>query len=90
MCKVVGVDSLEALVAKTVPENISIQNLTRLGPGLTESEALAEIKRIASKNKVMRSYIGMGYNGTITPPVILRNIMENPGWYTQVIDSFIF
>ncbi|KAJ8330202.1 glycine decarboxylase subunit P [Batrachochytrium dendrobatidis] len=83
MCKVVGVDSLEALVAKTVPENISIQNLTRLGPGLTESEALAEIKRIASKNKVMRSYIGMGYNGTITPPVILRNIMENPGWYTQ-------
>ncbi|KAH6564486.1 hypothetical protein BASA50_005985 [Batrachochytrium salamandrivorans] len=83
MCKVIGVDSLEALVAKTVPANIAIESPTRLGPGLTESEALLEIKHIASKNKVLRSYIGTGYTGTITPPVILRNIMENPGWYTQ-------
>eukprot|EP00842_Homolaphlyctis_polyrhiza_P001239 jgi/Hompol1/2115/HPOL_005855-RA len=83
MCHELGVGSLEGLVAKTVPASITIQRPTRLGPGLSESEALVEIKRIASKNQLFRSYIGMGYTGTITPPVILRNIMENPGWYTQ-------
>nr|KAJ3418017.1 hypothetical protein HK105_000476 [Polyrhizophydium stewartii] len=83
MCAAVGVGSLDGLVAKTVPDNITIANPTRLGPGLSESELLAEVKRIAAMNKVYRSYIGMGYSGTITPPVILRNIMENPGWYTQ-------
>ncbi|KAI8921627.1 glycine cleavage system P-protein-domain-containing protein [Entophlyctis helioformis] len=83
MCKVIGVDSLQGLVAKTVPESITIQNPTRLGAGLSETQALDELRRIASKNQVFRSYIGMGYTGTVTPTVILRNIMENPGWYTQ-------
>ena len=53
------------------------------GCGLGESEALARARAVASKNKVFRSFIGMGYHDTITPPVILRNILENPGWYTQ-------
>ncbi|KAJ3016383.1 hypothetical protein HKX48_004061 [Thoreauomyces humboldtii] len=83
MCKVVGVSSLDQLVEKTVPASISIKNNTRLGPGVPETEALERLKHIASKNKVFRSYIGMGYTGTIVPKVILRNIMENPGWYTQ-------
>ena len=84
MCKVLGVASIEELVEKTVPEAIRIQQPTRLGPGVPESEVLERLKYIASKNKVYKSYIGMGYTGTITPKVILRNIMENPGWYTQV------
>ena len=51
--------------------------------GLAESDALAEMQRIASKNKVNRSFIGMGYYDTKTPAVILRNVLENPGWYAQ-------
>ncbi|KAI8818901.1 glycine cleavage system P-protein-domain-containing protein [Fimicolochytrium jonesii] len=83
MCKVIGVKSLENLVERTVPPSITIRNATRLGPGVPETEVLERLKHIASKNKVFRSYIGMGYTNTITPKVILRNIMENPGWYTQ-------
>ncbi|KNC97467.1 glycine dehydrogenase [Spizellomyces punctatus DAOM BR117] len=83
MCDSVGVSSLDELVQKTVPASISIQNQTKLGPGVPETEVLERLKHIASKNKVFRSYIGMGYTNTLTPKVILRNIMENPGWYTQ-------
>ncbi|KAJ3174385.1 glycine decarboxylase subunit P [Geranomyces variabilis] len=83
MCKVVGVSSLDDLVDKTVPASITIKNKTKLGPGVPESEVLERLKHIASKNKVFRSYIGMGYTNTVVPKVILRNIMENPGWYTQ-------
>jgi hypothetical protein len=84
MCRVVGVDGLEDLVNKTIPATIHSKKSTRLGKALTESETLARIKEIASKNKVFKSYLGMGYYSAITPPVILRNVMENPGWYTQV------
>ncbi|KAJ3364898.1 hypothetical protein HDU91_002385 [Kappamyces sp. JEL0680] len=83
MCRVVGVDGLEDLVNKTIPTSIHIKAPTRLGKALTESETLQRIKEIASKNKVFKSYLGMGYYASITPPVILRNVMENPGWYTQ-------
>ncbi|KAJ3034029.1 glycine decarboxylase subunit P [Rhizophlyctis rosea] len=83
MCKTLGVSSLDELVEKTVPAQIRIQTPTNLGPGVPEMEVLERLKYIASKNKVFKSYIGMGYTGTITPKVILRNIMENPGWYTQ-------
>ena len=84
MCKVVGYEDLEHFTKASIPESIRIQNKTRLGPALTETEALESLREIASKNKVFRSYIGMGYADCITPPVILRNIMENPAWYTQV------
>ncbi|KAI9197243.1 glycine cleavage system P-protein-domain-containing protein [Polychytrium aggregatum] len=83
MCKVVGVKDLADLVNKTVPEAIHVVKGTKLGPAVPETETLAILREIASKNKIFKSYIGMGYYSSITPPVILRNIMENPGWYTQ-------
>ena len=85
MCKVVGVDGLEDLVNKSIPVAIHTNSPTRLGKPLTESETLARVNEIASLNKVYKSYLGLGYYSSITPPVILRNVMENPGWYTQVI-----
>jgi hypothetical protein len=78
-----GVGSLEELTEKTVPKSVLQAQVTSLGEPLAETELLRQLREIASKNKVFRTYIGMGYYGTITPPVILRNIMENPGWYTQ-------
>ncbi|KAI8906816.1 glycine cleavage system P-protein-domain-containing protein [Gorgonomyces haynaldii] len=83
MCKQVGVKNLDELVGKTVPASIRLEKPTQLGQPMTESEVLVRIKEIASQNKIFKTYIGLGYTGTITPPVILRNIMENPGWYTQ-------
>jgi len=87
MLALLGCTSLDQLADQTVPEAIRLRRLLKLeglpDKGLTESEALARLKSLAGKNQVFRSYIGMGYHGTITPPVILRNIMENPGWYTQ-------
>jgi len=86
MLQTVGVDSIEDIVSKTVPSQILLQKALDLGkysPGLSESDALTELKRIASKNKINRSFIGMGYHDCKTPAVILRNVLENPGWYTQ-------
>ena len=83
MCAVVGVSSLENLSSNTVPAQIAISQPTRLGPALTETETLQRISAIASKNTVLKSYIGLGYYGTNTPKVILRNVMENPGWYVS-------
>ncbi|KAJ3243197.1 hypothetical protein HDU78_000731 [Chytriomyces hyalinus] len=83
MCKTLGFDSLDALSDKAVPSSIHIKNRTRLGPAMPETEVLERLRYIASQNKVLKSYIGMGYASAITPPVILRNIMENPAWYTQ-------
>ncbi|KAJ3399019.1 hypothetical protein HDV05_002122, partial [Chytridiales sp. JEL 0842] len=83
MCKVIGVKDLDELVKKTVPDSITIQNATKLGPGMSEIEVLQRLKYIAQKNKVLKSFIGMGYASAVTPFVILRNIMENPAWYTQ-------
>ncbi len=83
MLDVVGCDSLDELVEKTVPAAIRLPTPLKLGQARGEHELLAELKQIAGKNKVYRSLIGQGYYGTIVPPVIQRNILENPGWYTQ-------
>lgn len=80
---VVGADTLEELIEQTVPESIRLSKPLALDAPLSESEVITRLRQIADKNKVFKSYIGMGYSGTLTPPVILRNIMENPGWYTQ-------
>ncbi|MEO1483141.1 MAG: aminomethyl-transferring glycine dehydrogenase [Myxococcota bacterium] len=83
MLESLGLSSLEELVAATVPETIRTRTPLSVGPALSESEALATLKGMANKNQVLRSFIGLGYHGTLTPTVILRNLLENPGWYTQ-------
>ncbi len=82
MLKVVGAQSLEDLISQTVPENIFLEQALGLPEALSETEALTELKMLAAQNKVLKSFIGMGYYGTFTPNVILRNVLENPGWYT--------
>jgi glycine dehydrogenase len=83
MLKVLGFDSLEALIDATVPGAIRLNRSLHLEQGKGEYELLNELKEIAQENQVFRSFIGMGYSNCITPPVIQRNILENPGWYTQ-------
>ncbi len=83
MLKELGLESLESLTAAAVPASIRLAAPLNLPPALTESEALDALRRVAGRNQVFRSYIGMGYHDTLTPPVIQRNILENPGWYTQ-------
>lgn len=78
-----GVDSLAELIEQTIPAKIRLKGKLKLEPPRSESEILAELRAIAAQNKTYRSFIGMGYNDTLTPPVVLRNIFENPGWYTQ-------
>ncbi|MBU6200059.1 MAG: glycine dehydrogenase (aminomethyl-transferring), partial [Xanthomonadaceae bacterium] len=82
MLETVGYDSLDALVDAIVPAGIRQKNPLALPPAMTETQALAKIRAIADKNRVFRSFIGQGYYGTHTPLVILRNILENPAWYT--------
>src|SRR5438445_5525625 len=82
MLRDVGFDSLCALIDATVPKDIRLQGQLNLPGAKSEGEALAELQAIAKKNKVARSFIGAGYYDCITPPVIQRNILENPGWYT--------
>src|SRR2546428_7415082 len=83
MLQTLGLESLDELVAQTVPQSIRLDKPLKLGPPRGEFELLTELRAIAAKNKVFRSMIGAGYYDTITPPVIQRNIFENPGWYTQ-------
>ena len=83
MLRTVNAANLHQLVEQTIPAPIRHNRALDLPPALTEVQLLEEMWRIASKNRVMRSYIGMGYYDTYTPPVILRNLIENPGWYTQ-------
>src|SRR5258708_31805564 len=83
MIEVLGLPSLDALIDRTVPQSIRLQRPLDLPPGRSEHGLLQETAAIAAKNQVFRSYIGMGYSDCVTPPVILRNILENPGWYTQ-------
>ncbi|GFH45695.1 hypothetical protein CTEN210_02169 [Chaetoceros tenuissimus] len=82
MLKAIGFDNFESMVKSTVPAQILTQTELQLDEPLTESEAIQSIKSMADKNKVMKSFIGQGYYDTIVPPVILRNMLENPGWYT--------
>src|SRR5213078_4438769 len=82
MLREVGFENLDALIDAAVPKNIRLDRQLNLPEAKSESEALAELRVIAKKNKVARSFIGTGYYDCITPPVIQRNILENPGWYT--------
>ena len=83
MLLTLGYTSLDALSADTVPAAIQTDRSLNVGPGMSEDALLADMRQLANLNQVRRSLIGMGYTDTITPTVILRNIMENPGWYTQ-------
>lgn len=83
MLNAIGESSVSDLVAKTVPPNIRMEGDLKLPPAMTEFEYLQHIKEVSLKNDVFRNFIGQGYYDTITPSVILRNIFENPGWYTQ-------
>jgi glycine dehydrogenase len=82
MIATIGVTSVEELIDQTVPRSIRLQRPLRLGTPLTESEAISHLRSLASKNEVLTSLIGMGYHDTLLPPVIQRNILENPAWYT--------
>jgi glycine dehydrogenase len=83
MLAVVGSASMEEFIQSTIPPHLRAKSEIKLPNALTENEALTRLAEIAEKNDVYRSFIGLGYHDTITPSVILRNILENPGWYTQ-------
>jgi glycine dehydrogenase len=83
MLRVVGCDSLDALVRATVPAAILRDRPLQLPAALSERDAMRRLHTLAQQNAVFRSYLGMGYNDCITPAVIARNVLENPGWYTQ-------
>jgi glycine dehydrogenase len=83
MLSELGFKSLDDLISKTVPENILLKEELDIGEPNSEYEALRKLKAISKKNKIYSNFIGMGYYGTFTPYVILRNILENPGWYTS-------
>ncbi len=82
MLQALGYDTLDDFIHATVPPSILTTRPLGIGPSRTEHDVLAEIRRIAGKNRVFRSYLGLGYHDCLTPTVIQRNILENPGWYT--------
>ena len=82
LLQTLGYASIESLVDDVIPPAIRLRRSLDLPPALSESEALEKLREIMAQNKVLRSFIGQGYYGTLTPPVIQRNILENPGWYT--------
>jgi glycine dehydrogenase len=83
MLKDIGAESVDALIDEIVPSDIRLADLPAIEESKTEVQALADLKAVASLNKVNETYIGLGYYGTLTPNVILRNVLENPGWYTS-------
>ena len=83
MLETVGADSLDALITETLPADIRLDRPLALGPPRGETELLADLAQIAAQNRRFRSFIGMGYHGCVVPPVIQRNVLENPAWYTQ-------
>ena len=82
MLDAIGIDSVDQLIFETIPDDIRLKNDLDLDPAMSEYDYLGHIQKLAAKNKVFRSYIGLGYHEAITPSVIQRNILENPGWYT--------
>jgi len=82
MLKTIGVDSMDQLIYETIPDDIRLKNGLNLDDPMTENEYLIHIHELSKKNKVYKTYIGLGYHPTILPAVIQRNILENPGWYT--------
>jgi glycine dehydrogenase len=83
MLRALGYGSLDELIDATVPASIRMDRPLNLGPERSEYELLSDLRKLAAKNKVFRSFLGMGYHDCIVPPVIQRNVLENPGWYTQ-------
>ncbi|MHC1739417.1 MAG: aminomethyl-transferring glycine dehydrogenase [Ignavibacteriaceae bacterium] len=83
MLSIIGADSVEELINQTIPEKIRLKEELNISKSMSESEFLNYLRGVSKKNKIAKSYIGMGYNPSIMPPVIQRNILENPGWYTQ-------
>jgi len=83
MLTTIGVENIDQLIHETIPDDIRSQKEMDIPQAMNEYEYLQHIKKIGGKNKVFKNFIGQGYYGTITPSVILRNIFENPGWYTQ-------
>ncbi|MXX38657.1 MAG: aminomethyl-transferring glycine dehydrogenase [Gemmatimonadetes bacterium] len=83
MLAAVEADSLDDLMAESLPAAIRMQGSLALGEGISEYELMGRLRELAGQNRICRSFIGMGYSDCITPPVIQRNILENPGWYTQ-------
>ncbi|HTO15451.1 MAG TPA: aminomethyl-transferring glycine dehydrogenase [Edaphocola sp.] len=83
MLDVIGIDSVETLMDKTIPANIRLEHLLNLPPAMSEQDYLRMLKGVSIKNKIFKTYIGQGYYDTVTPSVIARNVFENPGWYTQ-------
>src|SRR5882672_5826423 len=83
MLELLGYSSLETLIEEAIPSKIRVRRPLDLPAGRTEYETLSALKALASQNQIFRSYIGMGYYDCITPAVIQRNLLENPGWYTQ-------
>ena len=82
MLAAIGAASLDALIDEAIPASIRLKQPLSLPPAESEHQYLRRLTRIARRNKTFRSYIGLGYHDTITPSVILRMVMENPGWYT--------
>lgn len=82
MLAAIGVNSADELISRTIPESIRLKKPLKIDKAVSEFTYLKSLKKTAAKNKVFRSYIGLGYYGTIIPPVIQRNVLENPGWYT--------
>ncbi len=82
MLDTLGVASIEELIEKTVPAQIRLNQKLNIQDAITEQSALNELKAIANKNQIFKSYLGQGYHDTIVPNVVLRNVLENPGWYT--------
>ena len=79
-----GLNSVDELIDQTIPASIRLSKPLDIEPALSERDALAELKTKANKNKVNSSLIGQGYYNTLTPAVIARNVLENPGWYTRL------
>src|SRR5687767_12808588 len=83
MLRLLGVESLDELMDQAIPASIRLPGPISLNPSRSEHDMLHELRTIAGRNQVFRSFIGMGYYDCIIPPVIQRNVLENPGWYTQ-------
>ena len=85
MLKIVGADSLDDLIQKTIPSSILAPEKIELPIGISEAAYLERITEISKKNKIFKSYIGQGYYNNYLPSVIKRNILENPNWYTEIL-----
>jgi len=82
MLKVVGAPSLDALIEEAIPSRIRLKQPLDLAEGQSEDQFQRELRQVAGLNQLFKSFIGLGYHDTVTPSVILRNVIENPGWYT--------